>query len=178
MLRDATHRIAILEDPMSNTEMKRRGVVLAGLGAGAALATLAASRAEAAECPADKVTGPSNVTGPTAPAGVTDAVIAAVDLADEKVRLRGYQLRLRRLVVQPGGIVPVHSHENRPALIYIVEGEVTEYKNICATPITHKAGEATPETHVVVHWWKNNGRVPAVILSADLFQSGENPHMM
>ena len=160
-------------------DLKRRDMMLAGLGAGAAIATLAAAPgAEAAECPTDRVSPNGTVSGPNAPVGVTDAVLAAVDLGPEKVRLRGYQLRFRRLVVQPGGIVPVHSHENRPAIIYIAEGEVTEYKNVCSVPITHKSGEATPETHVVVHWWKNNGRVPAVILAADVFQSGEDAHMM
>ncbi|MFN7133743.1 MAG: Ig-like domain-containing protein, partial [Myxococcales bacterium] len=111
-------------------------------------------------------------------ATITDAVLTAIDLGNEKVRLRGYQLRLRRLVVQPGGEVPVHSHENRPALIYIAEGEMTEFKNICAVPIVHKAGEATPEDHRVVHWWRNTGRVPAVILSADVFGANEDAHVM
>ena len=94
------------------------------------------------------------------------------------MRLRGHQLRLRRLVVQPGGEVPVHSHENRPALIYIESGEMTEFKNTCAVPILHRAGEATPEDHRVVHWWRNTGRVPAVVLSADVFGAGEDPRMM
>jgi quercetin dioxygenase-like cupin family protein len=157
-------------------ELNRRRVMLAALGAGAA-ATMATA-AQAAECPPDRQVVNSNVNGPTEGKGVADAVLTSIELGGEKVGLRGYQLRLRRLVVQPGGEVPVHSHENRPALIYIAEGEMTEFKNICAVPIVHRAGEATPEDHRVVHWWRNTGRVPAVILSADLFQAGENPHMM
>lgn len=164
-------------------DLKRRGLCFAGLGAGVALAAIAAATAgsgaaEAAECPADRATASGAVTGPTQPKGVSDAVLTSVDLANEKVRLAGYQLRLRRLVVEPGGEVPVHSHANRPALIYIAEGEMTEFKNICAVPIVHRAGEATPEDHRVVHWWRNTGRTRAVILSADLFQAGEDPRMM
>lgn len=161
-------------------DLNRRGLCLAGLGASAVAAalSLASHPADAAECPADRAITNSNLNGPTQPRGVQDAVLTTIDLAGERVALRGYQLRLRRLVVQPGGEVPMHSHENRPALIYIESGEMTEFKNICAVPVVHRAGEATPEDHRVVHWWRNTGRVPAVILSADLFQAGENPHMM
>lgn len=168
---------------MSKNEMidpARRGLCLAGLGASAVAVALAntTTSASAAECPTDRAVANSNINGPTQPRGVQDAVLTTLDLAQERVGLRGYQLRLRRLVVQPGGEVPVHSHENRPALIYIESGEMTEFKNICAVPVVHRAGEATPEDHRVVHWWRNTGRVPAVILSADLFQSGQDPHMM
>ena len=164
-------------DAATNPDLNRRNLVLGALGAGAAVATLSAA-AQAGECPADRAVADGNPNGPTQGKGVTDAVLTSLDLADEKVALRGYQLRLRRLVVQPGGEVPVHSHANRPALIYIAEGEMTEFKNLCATPIVHKAGEATSEDHRVVHWWRNSGHVPAVILSADVFGAGEGAHMM
>ncbi len=42
---------------------------------------------------------------PTMPKDVTDTVIGAVDLGKE-INVEGRQLRTRRLVVQPGGIVP------------------------------------------------------------------------
>src|SRR2546429_1060354 len=40
---------------------------------------------------------------------------------------------------------PWHSHGERPALIYIIEGEIVEYASNCAAPITHKAGERSEE---------------------------------
>jgi quercetin dioxygenase-like cupin family protein len=159
----------------TNGAATRRMMVAAAMGLGG---TLVVSSARAAECPADKAATAVSIDGPRQGKGVTDTVLTALDLGEEKVRLRGYQLRLRRLVVQPGGEVPVHSHENRPALIYIESGEMTEFKNTCAVPIVHRAGQATPEDHRVVHWWRNTGRVPAVILSADVFGAAEDPHMM
>jgi quercetin dioxygenase-like cupin family protein len=135
--------------------------------------TLAASSARAADCPTGKAATAASIDGPKQGKGVTDTVLTALDLGEEKV-----QLRLRRLVVQPGGEVPVHSHGNRPALIYIESGEMTEFKNICTVPIVHKAGQATTEDHRVVHWWRNTGKGPAVILSADVFGTAEDPHMM
>ena len=52
-----------------------------------------------------------------------------------EIGVAGRDLRLRRLVVQPGGIVPFHSHAGRPALIITVSGDITEYRSTCAVPI-------------------------------------------
>jgi len=116
------------------------------------------------------------------PQGTTDTVIGRIDLGQEQsVGIGNRLFRLRRLVVQPGGVVPWHSHGNRPALIYIVEGEIIEYASTCAVPILHRAGETVPETHATAHWWKNHGRQAAVLLSADLFPIADqhmDEHMM
>jgi quercetin dioxygenase-like cupin family protein len=116
--------------------------------------------------------------GATAPKGVTDKVIGFIDLGNEKVKLAGYQLRGRQLIVQPGGEVPWHSHAVRPALIYIAKGSITEYTSTCADPILHRAGELAVEDHRVSHWWKNTGKEPCVILSFDLFHNSQDPKMM
>lgn len=89
----------------SERDFNRRGLCLAGLGADAAFVALDAtsSGAEAAECPADRNVTSSNLNGPTQPRGVADAVLTTIDLAGERAALRGYQLRLRRLIIQPGG---------------------------------------------------------------------------
>jgi quercetin dioxygenase-like cupin family protein len=41
--------------------------------------------------------------------------------------------------------VPWHSHEDRPALIYVVSGTIFEYASNCAVPIEHKTGEVSVE---------------------------------
>ena len=48
--------------------------------------------------------------------------------------------------------MPWHSHDNRPAMIYIVYGEIVEYASNCAVPIVHKAGDVAPgeERHVAL----------------------------
>ena len=105
---------------------------------------------------------------PTMPKGVTDTVIGAIDLAPE-INVDGRQLRTRRLVVQPGGIVPLHSHKDRPALIYTLSGSITEYSTTCSVPIEHKAGDVSREADGLSHYWVNHGKVPAVLLSSDVF---------
>ena len=134
------------------------------------LATVAfsANSALAGECPADQVAKNAMEAGATAPKDVTDDVISAIDLSSKGDAWKGSQLRMRKLVVQPGGVVPWHSHEARPANILVAEGAITEYRSTCKVPIEHVAGDVTAEFGALAHWWKNNGTVPAVLYSADI----------
>ena len=116
--------------------------------------------------------------GATKPKAVTDNVLTRIDLVNEPVMLKDHALRLRRLVVQPGGIVPWHTHTDRPAIIYIISGTITEYRSTCKTPIVHKAGQSTAEVKRTSHWWKNTGKKTVVLLSADLFHDKDDRHMM
>jgi len=135
----------------------------------AAIAVAAASFASpaiASQCTTPGANALANA--PTMPKGVTDDVIGSIDLSSE-IGVGGRQLRTRRLVVQPGGIVPLHSHKDRPALIYTLSGSITEYSTTCSIPIEHKAGDISREADGLSHYWVNNGKVPAVLLSSDVF---------
>jgi quercetin dioxygenase-like cupin family protein len=162
---------------MISSSKLKLGLAGAIFVAGAALASAPAS---AGQCPADKVKNGVRTTGEMKPNAVTDTVLGMIELGREKVALADRRLRLRRLVVQPGGIVPWHSHEDRPAIIYVVSGSIHEYASNCAVPIEHKAGEVSIETLGVQHWWKNNSKSAAVLLSADLFHDDkhEDEHTM
>lgn len=137
----------------------------------AVLALLAATAfvtpALAGQCPAGKAANNPLAGHPTMPKGVTDTVIGSVDLGKE-IAVNDRQLRTRRLVVQPGGIVPFHSHADRPALIYTVSGSITEYRSSCAVPILHKAGDIAREADGISHYWINHGKTAAVLLSSDV----------
>jgi quercetin dioxygenase-like cupin family protein len=160
---------------MPSLHFLRRGQMLAGLVMAAA--SLASASALAGECPADKIGKNVTPAGATAPVGVTDTVLASIDLAEETFAAEGRNFRLRRLVIEPGGVVPWHSHEDRPALIYVVEGEIVEYASTCAVPILHKAGEVAPETHATAHWWQNMTDRTVVLLSADIQHDASDNNM-
>jgi quercetin dioxygenase-like cupin family protein len=149
-------------------------LVLLGVVLGA---SLAASPAFAGECPADQKK--PNATAPVdyKPVGVTDTVIAMIDVEKEPAHIKDRKFRMRKLTIEPGGIVPWHSHGDRPAIIYIIEGEINEYASNCAVPIVHKAGDVVSETSEVSHWWKNTGDKTVVLLSADLIKD-PNDHTM
>ena len=149
--------------------------------AGVALAALAGP-AFAGECPADK--GGVDVTKPTAPEattpkGLTDTVLSAIDLAKTGAQFAGYQIRIRKLTIEPGGVVPWHSHRARPSNIYIISGAITEYRSSCAVPIEHREGDVIPEFGAISHWWRNNTDKTMVLISADLFHADmKNDHAM
>jgi len=157
-----------------------RRVALAGVVAGAM--SLAATMANAGECPNDKKVADGQGQKPSTAAAkdVTDVVRASTDLSKEPAAVNGRLLRLRQLDIKPGGIVPWHSHDNRPAMIYIVSGEVLEYASNCAVPIVHKAGDVASEKAGTSHWWQNMGNAPVVLISVDLFPVAnmKDQHMM
>jgi quercetin dioxygenase-like cupin family protein len=150
-----------------------RNVLLAGI---ALCASLAASAAFAGECPADQVKPDATKPVDVGHDGVTDTVIAMIDV-DKDYGVKDRKFRMRKLVIQPGGTVPWHSHGERPAIIYVVEGQIEEYASNCAVPIVHKAGDVVAETKEISHWWKNTGDQTVVLLSADLLKD-PNDHDM
>ncbi|HSB58953.1 MAG TPA: cupin, partial [Methyloceanibacter sp.] len=66
---------------------------------------------------------------------------------------------------------------DRPAIIYIIEGEIEEYASNCAVPIVQKAGDVVAETPEVSHWWKNLGDKTVVLISADLLHDASDHNM-
>ena len=143
-----------------------RYALLAGV---IACASFAVTAAQAGECPADQTKTDVRQPVDLKPVGVTDTVIAMIDV-DKEQGIKDRNLRMRKLVVEPGGIVPWHSHGERPAIIYIIEGEINEYASNCAVPNVHKAGDVVAETKGISHWWKNLGDKTVVLLSADLLK--------
>ncbi|MGO7211062.1 cupin domain-containing protein [Rhizobium ruizarguesonis] len=154
-------------------EVNAKRLALASVLALASFTTISTGQAYAGECPAEQVAENGMKPGETMPKGVTDKVISSIDLASKGDAWKNSALRMRKLVVQPGGVVPWHSHETRPANILIVSGSITEYRSTCKVPIEHKAGDVTAEFGMLSHWWKNNGSKPAVLYSADILTSEE-----
>jgi quercetin dioxygenase-like cupin family protein len=155
-----------------------RGLATAAVAAAALSA--GALNAAAGECPANKVVadGMGQKMSTAKPKGLTDKVQQRINLVTEPVALKDHALRLRRLVIKRGGIVPWHTHTDRPAIIYIISGTITEYRSTCARPILHRAGESVSEVQGRSHWWKNTGKKTVVLLSADLFHEKDDPHAM
>jgi quercetin dioxygenase-like cupin family protein len=149
-----------------------RVALIAGLALGAA----AINSAAFAECPADQTKADARKPVDMKPVGVTDTVIAMIDVEKEQ-GIADRKFRMRKLVVEPGGVVPWHSHAERPAIIYVVEGQIEEYASNCAVPLVHKAGDVVAETKGIAHWWKNTGDKTVVLLSADLLKDPNDKNM-
>jgi quercetin dioxygenase-like cupin family protein len=127
-----------------------------------------ATSALAGECPANKVGANALPGAASAPVGVMEQELSSIDLGKEAVNLPGRRLRFRHMEIQPGGIVPLHTHADRPALIMVNQGEIFEYSSQCTVPILHKTGEIGRESNGLKHWWKNDGKVTVVLTIADI----------
>lgn len=151
-------------------------IPLARLAIAASLAV--AGWAHAGDCPAGKAGVNPLPDAPSAPVGVTDTELASIDLSKENVKLDQRRLRLRHMTIAPGGIVPLHSHEDRPALIMVNRGEIFENSSKCAVPILHKAGEVAREALGTRHWWKNSGSQPVDLTIGDIVNDHKPETMM
>src|SRR6266403_4635167 len=102
--------------PTANSPALWQGLVLACVIAGSIAAT---STAFAGECPADKMKVNAREKVDFKPVGVTDVTLGSIDLEKQPAHLKDRELRFRKLTIEPGGIVPWHSHDDRPALLYV-----------------------------------------------------------
>jgi quercetin dioxygenase-like cupin family protein len=144
----------------------------------ALLSITGVTTAHAGECPAGKA-GTNPLTGAaTAPVGVTEMELISIDLSKEKVNLPEHRLRFRHMEIAPGGVVPLHSHADRPALIMVNQGQIYEYSSQCTVPLLHKAGEIAKESNGLTHWWKNEGNVVVVLTIADIVNDKKPDTMM
>ncbi len=75
----------------------------------------------------------------------------------------------RVLGIAPGGVIGVHSHDDRPDVSYLAQGNLTELRAdgfVEQRPgdSLHAAGKG------VTHWVENRGSTPAVLIVADILK--------
>ena len=99
--------------------------------------------------------------------GVDIELLGTVDLAEEIEGLAGYQLRMRKVTMEPGGVFgPMHDHKGRPGTVYILQGTITDHRGGIETD--YGPGLGWPEDRATLHWLENKGTVPAVEISVDI----------
>ena len=99
--------------------------------------------------------------------GVTVESLATVDLGPEIEGMEGRQLRMRLVTIDPGGVFgPAHDHEDRPGIVYILRGTITDHRDGVAT--AYGPGVGWPEDRNTMHWLENPGTIPAVEISVDI----------
>lgn len=102
--------------------------------------------------------------------GVTVQALTAVDLGPEIHGLAGRQLRMRMVTIEPGGVFgPIHDHRDRPGVVYILQGTITDHRDGIVTD--YGPGVGWPEDRQTLHWLENRGTIPAVEISIDIVRS-------
>lgn len=102
--------------------------------------------------------------------GVTIDLLGVVDLGPEIEGLAGRQLRMRMVTMEPGAVFgPVHDHKDRPGLVYVLEGTITDHREGVDTE--YGPGLGWPEDRNTLHWLENRGTTTAVEISVDIVRS-------
>lgn len=100
--------------------------------------------------------------------GVETLITEVVELAGEIPELAGRRLRLRLLRIEPGGYTRVHNHRNWPAVFYVLKGATTVFYGD-GTVKRVAAGRSGYANRYTVHWYRNNEKIAAVFVTADIY---------
>lgn len=92
-----------------------------------------------------------------------------IELGEDFPQMAGRQLRARVFTIEPGGVVGIHTHVERPGYAYIISGKIIEHRNDAPNPIEHSAGSIAMEKAGVTHWWENTFDEPVKALVVDIF---------
>jgi len=99
--------------------------------------------------------------------GVEVELLAALDLGPEIEGMAGRDLRIRKVTFQPGAVFgPVHDHKDRPGMVYVIDGVITDHRDGRTTD--YGPGLGWPEDAATLHWLENRGSSPAVEVSVDI----------
>ena len=99
--------------------------------------------------------------------GQTEEALRTLDLTDEIESGKARPLRMRRITVQPGGALALHNHVDRPAVTYMLQGEMT-YHQQGKADVVIRAGDGVAEGRATTHWGENTGKIPAVWIAVDI----------
>ncbi|MEM9223244.1 MAG: cupin domain-containing protein [Pseudomonadota bacterium] len=111
--------------------------------------------------------------GPAQPKNISFDAIGSLALNGRVPGLDARVLRSRVWTIEPGGVVPIHSHTNRPAFVYVLSGSLVEFRNTIPDGKRTNAGDLSAEGLGIVHYWRNDGKVPAILFAVDLFEDSK-----
>jgi len=105
--------------------------------------------------------------------GFTATPKQIIDLGPEIGGMQGRQLRMRMLTIEPGGYIGMHSHKDRPAVLYTLQGTDTVTAEDGTVKVL-RPGDTTSSNKNTTHWHRNDGKEPVVLILVDVFNTA-NP---
>jgi quercetin dioxygenase-like cupin family protein len=106
-------------------------------------------------------------TAPTDYKGVTESVLATIDLAKEIDTVENRELRVSRAIIAPGGHIGLHSHQGDPTIVYVLAGVLTNHHSDGTTE-QFRPGQVFAEFGPRSHWVENEGSTPASFIAANI----------
>jgi quercetin dioxygenase-like cupin family protein len=101
--------------------------------------------------------------------GVAAKIIGTVPLTGEIDSVQGRQLRMRVVTLAPGGVFAQHSHKDRPSVEFVLKGSATEFRGDAKKE--YREGDSVLADKNTLHWWRNDGKEPAVFVAVDVFNA-------
>lgn len=84
--------------------------------------------------------------------------------------LIGKNMRVRVFNIEPGGVVPIHSHDRRPAYVVVTKGEAWEFTPQHPEGKLYRVGEVGPEPFGLEHYWINKSDQPVQLYGFDVYE--------
>jgi quercetin dioxygenase-like cupin family protein len=104
---------------------------------------------------------------PTQTVGQSEELLRSIDLSNELDSTKGRPLRMRKVTLQPGGVLGLHNHVDRPAVTYLLQGQMT-YHQEGKPDVVANPGDGFAEGRATTHWAESTGKVPAVWIAVDI----------
>jgi len=104
---------------------------------------------------------------PTQTVGQSEELLRSIDLTTELDSAKGRPLRMRKLTLQPGGVLGLHNHVDRPAVTYLLQGQMTYHQDGKPDLIANPS-DGFAEGRATTHWAESTGKVPAVWIAVDI----------
>lgn len=114
-------------------------------------------------------TAVSQQAPPTENKGLKAPVVASLDLGPEIDGMQGRQLRMRLLTLEPGGVIAVHPHKDRPTVVRVLQGTLTELREGGYVK-EYREGDSWAEGKTTTHWSENRGTKPVVFIVVDILR--------
>jgi len=104
---------------------------------------------------------------PTETVGQSQEQLRSLDLTGELDSVEGRPLRMRKITLEPGGVIGIHNHVDRPAVTYLLQGQMT-YRQDGEPDMVANPGDGFAEGRATTHWGESTGSVPAVWVAVDI----------
>ncbi len=101
--------------------------------------------------------------------GLKAVELRSIELTSEIDSVQGRRLRLRKLTLEPGGVVAVHSHKDRPTVLHVIKGTLTSHPQGKPVQVLG-AGDGLAEGKDANHWVQNTGNETAEFITVDVFK--------
>jgi quercetin dioxygenase-like cupin family protein len=91
-----------------------------------------------------------------------------MDLGPEIDGMEGRMLRISFVTVDPGGGTPLHTHGDRPEIIYVTTGHLTEHRN--GESKEYGPGETITSGKNTSHWIENRSSEQVTFIATSIIK--------